>query len=126
MKWLDRDLITGPYLFLALSERDLHKALRKLAVPRDKWPLWLADTSLGNAIGLVSGSGNFASIVCMRPKEGGSAIENAGTLIHEAVHVFQQFCNHIGEREPSIEFEAYAIEAIAKRLMKAYADTLPH
>lgn len=44
-------------------------------------------------------------------------------LQHEAVHVFQKLCAVIGEHDPSIEFEAYMIEAISKELIIAYEKT---
>lgn len=44
--------------------------------------------------------------------------------MHEAVHVFQHFKKSIGERKPSKEFEAYAIQSIADRLMNEYADRI--
>lgn len=124
MKWLNRDLIVGPYLGLALNEKDFHQALRRLKVPRDKWPKWLDDEALGSAHTFTNPSGNLCCVVCMRPKNGASEIENAGTLVHEAVHVWQKYAAHIGEGAPSMEFEAYAIESIAKRLMQAYANSL--
>jgi hypothetical protein len=124
VKWLDRDLITGPYLGLATTEAGFQKALRHLKVPREKWPKWLDDDSLGSAHTFTNPKGNIACVVCMRPREGGNSIDAAGTLIHEAVHVWQQYCERVNEHAPSREFEAYAIEAIATTLMKAYAATL--
>lgn len=41
-------------------------------------------------------------------------------IAHEAVHVFQTIRKEMGEREPSIEFEAYAIQDITLRLGAAY------
>jgi len=42
------------------------------------------------------------------------------TLIHESVHVWQEFCEYIGEEKPSAEFEAYSIEQIAYNLLMDY------
>lgn len=47
-------------------------------------------------------------------------IEVYGLLLHEAVHVWQQIKGLMGEREPSSEFEAYSIQAIAQDLFEMY------
>jgi hypothetical protein len=121
VKWLERDLVTGPYLGLATNEKDFRKALRTLKVPREKWPAaWLNDDATANCSTFTNPSGGIACVVCVRLGEQ-SGIEAAATLVHEAVHVWQTWCDYKGERDPSIEFEAYAIESIAKRLMQAYA-----
>ena len=41
-------------------------------------------------------------------------------LVHEAVHVFQNACEHAGEIEPSSEFQAYSIQAIYYNLSTEY------
>lgn len=54
------------------------------------------------------------------------AIQNnyQGTIIHEAVHVFQALTKYIGEDNPGDEWEAYTIEYIATSLIKEYEDAL--
>ena len=46
-----------------------------------------------------------------------------GLLVHEAVHVFQFMAQHIGEEDPSWEFEAYSIQNISLELFRAYSRT---
>ena len=48
--------------------------------------------------------------------------EQPALLVHEAVHVWQAFCEDIGEKSPSDEFEAYSIQSISYELMTAYAN----
>mgnify|MGYP003599311880 CR=1 FL=1 len=43
-----------------------------------------------------------------------------GMLAHEAVHIFQEVKSIMGEKEPSIEFEAYSVGQIAQNLFYAY------
>ena len=45
------------------------------------------------------------------------------SLVHEAVHVWQFICQHIGEQKPGIEMEAYGIEGITRGLIEAYFAT---
>lgn len=65
--------------------------------------------------------GEAVCIVCLSGTEGRSGVEIAGMLIHEAVHIWQQYCEDIGERHPGDEQEAYAIQAIAQELLAEYA-----
>ncbi|HFG6817393.1 hypothetical protein U2E65_03210 [Acinetobacter baumannii] len=50
-------------------------------------------------------------------------IQVYGLLLHEAVHVWQKIKKLMGEREPSSEFEAYSIQAIAQDLFKMYEES---
>lgn len=47
-------------------------------------------------------------------------IEIHGLLLHEAVHIWQQVRELMGESEPSTEFEAYSIQAISQDLFEMY------
>lgn len=50
-------------------------------------------------------------------------IEVYGLLLHEAVHVWQKVRKLMGEKEPSSEFEAYSIQAIAQDLFEMYEES---
>lgn len=47
-------------------------------------------------------------------------IQVYGLLLHEAVHVWQFVKRRMGEREPSVEFEAYSIQKIAQDLFEMF------
>lgn len=67
-------------------------------------------------------SGELVCLVCLgEGHEKRAPIEVAGLLVHEAVHVWQQYCAAIGETEPGAEQEAYGIQCIAQELMSEYA-----
>lgn len=121
MKWLVRDMVRGPHLFLATSEAAFKRAMLRLGVAREKWPAWLAEDSNGCVHSFMHKNGSLACVVSFRPPTDFDGIDAACCLVHEAVHVFQQWCAHYEERAPSREFEAYAIDSIAERLMRAYA-----
>lgn len=55
-----------------------------------------------------------------------SRIQIAGLLAHEATHVWQFVRKHMGEHEPSVEFEAYSVQAIFQNLYRAWFDTRGH
>ncbi len=49
-----------------------------------------------------------------------SDIEIYALLTHEAVHIWQFFCETIQEHYPSSEFEAYTIQEITLNLCREY------
>ena len=53
-----------------------------------------------------------------------SRIEIEGLLIHEGVHVYQKALEWMGEDDPGIEMEAYAIQSITMQLINAYEETV--
>lgn len=122
VKWLNRDLIVGPYLALALSEKEFHAALRHCKVPIAEWPQWVKSAATTHTF--TNKDGGLCCVVCLGPHEGKSPIQVAALLVHEAVHVWQSWCDDVGEQAPSSELEAYSIQAISQRLMFAYAEPI--
>ena len=122
LNWLDRRIAApGPYLALALDERDFRAACAhiKAEMPdaflktgQSHATTWFFDHPDGN--GLVA-------IICMRDWRGRDSIEVAGLLVHEAVHVWQRYADWIGESRPGVEQEAYAVQAVAQELMAEFA-----
>jgi hypothetical protein len=49
------------------------------------------------------------------------AIGIIGLLVHEVIHAWQWIKRDIGERKPSKEFEAYAVQHMTMLLIDAYA-----
>jgi hypothetical protein len=72
---------------------------------------------------LVSAKG-LACIVCLSGWEERNPIEIAGLLVHEAVHIWQEYCDYYGESSPGREQEAYAIQAVAQELMAEFSSRL--
>lgn len=120
-RWLDRRIAApGPYLTLALSQEEFDAALRHCDVPVGAPWLKTSHTD-ATAHYLNNPKGEQVCIVALGPHEGRNPIEVAGLLIHEAVHVWQQYALRIGEERPGDEQEAYAIQCIAQELMAEYA-----
>lgn len=124
MAWLERDLIVGPYLVLCTTEAEFHKVLRHCKVPQHQWAQWIGENADATTHELTNTNGGHICVVCLRAAAKHSGIQVAAMLVHEAVHVWQNHCERIGERNPSCEFEAYAVQSVAQRLMDAYARTL--
>jgi hypothetical protein len=61
------------------------------------------------------------AIVCLGDVRDQNPIEIAGLIVHESVHVWQEWCDYYGETNPGREQEAYAIQSISQELMAEYA-----
>lgn len=119
-RWLDRRVAKpGPFLTLCLSQEELNHALRGMTKEYVAFPTdgavctTLTHDKTGELCAVVS--------VSKRSQENCNAIEMAGLLIHEAVHVWQRHAENIGEHRPGDEQEAYAIQGISQELMAEYA-----
>lgn len=120
-KWLDRELMTGPYLILCLSKEAYLAALADLG--QEPEAAWIATPQANGTAHTMPNThdGKQAVVICIRNHEGRDGVEIAGLLIHEAVHVWQNWCAHIGEQNPGSEAEAYGIQRIAQCLMESFA-----
>lgn len=119
-RWLDRRIAApGPYMTLCLSEAEFRAALAKLTPPCV--PAWMNAGADATTHFFDNQDKKTCAIVCLGKTDGRNAIEVAGLLVHEAVHVWQQHCEDIGERKPGDEQEAYGIQSIAQELLAEYA-----
>ena len=120
-RWLDRRISApGPHLTLCLNEREFRQAVRHLGI-KDSGS-WMKNTHSDATTHLYERKSGLVAIValCSRRKKR-SPIEIAGLLVHEAVHVWQAWCDRIGETHPAFEQEAYGVQSIAQELMAEYA-----
>lgn len=126
MKWLDRALVRAPYFRLCLSEKDFHRELRRLGIEKKDWPEYVTSATAGATCHTFDTPMPHPKVVCMvcLAEYAGTrdGVEIAGLLVHEAVHIWQKVREEIGERFPSSEFEAYAVQNIAQNLMESYAE----
>lgn len=129
IKWLDRRVAKpGPYLCLCLSEEEYLQALRAIRY-KETPPTWVSPGAGATTHLFSNPRGDTVTVVCLKEREDrgdGSlvGVEVAGLLVHEAVHVWQDYAEQMGERTPGKEQEAYAIQGIAQELMAEYARRL--
>jgi hypothetical protein len=120
--WRDRRISApGPYLCLCLTEAAFLAALADMGV-KDRPSFMATPHAHATTHHFDHKNGGAACIVTLSAWEGRSPIEVAGLLVHEAVHVWQRYCNHIGEHRPAAEQEAYGIQAIAQELMQSFVE----
>lgn len=120
--WIDTTLAKAfCYVGLCTTEKLFHKQLRRMKMPRDQWPSFLLNQHANaTAHQFEQPDGKFCVIVCMHPNLDRSGVVVAGLLVHEAVHIWQWHRESIGEKAPSSEYEAYAIQNLSQGLMEAY------
>lgn len=66
---------------------------------------------------LADENGGNIEIVVYLPYADVDLLMQQGLVIHESVHIWQELKTLMGEKEPSIEFEAYSIQRIAQDLL---------
>ena len=119
-RWLDRRIAApGPYLTLCLSEVEFQQAMRVLGIKR--YTEWISPNAEATTHVCTNKESRLCCIVCLNDFAGRDPVEVAGLLVHEAVHVWQEYAERIGEGRPGVEQEAYAVQAISQELMAEFA-----
>ncbi len=119
--WLDRSLVEAPFYYtLAASEKSFRAALRHLKLPKPQWPSFISNTWSDATVHWFDCGAKRTAVVCVRPRDELSMPQVAALITHEAVHMWQEARERLGERSPSIEFEAYAVQALTQRLLEEY------
>ena len=120
-RWLDRRIAApGPYLTLCLTEGEYLEAMKPCKINHPG--AWVTPgTASATTHSLFNDKNQVVCVVCVQDWHGRDPIEVAGLLVHEAVHVWQEYAARIGETAPGIEQEAYAIQAISQELMAEFA-----
>lgn len=124
MMWLDRDTVRAPFMTMCLSEQEYLAVAAHCEVAHPD--RWLDEARQVACVHTWEQGGSLTCVVCLHPDAliAVDPIQVAGTLVHEAVHIFQRLCDSIGESQPSNEFEAYSIERISGELMREFARRL--
>jgi len=122
MQWLDRSLVVSPYhIGLCLNEEKFNKEMKRLKVPKP-CPDFLRPNEVACVQYFVGEDDKRIALVCVGDMSSQSLEYTYATLTHEAVHVWQEVKEFIGEDNPGREFEAYSIETIAFNLMTSYRE----
>lgn len=119
VEWLDRRIAKpGPYMTLCLTEDEFETAMKHLRVRN--YPAFVTEGADATVHHMSNNDGSDACVVCLRGWEGRDAVEVIGLLVHEAVHIWQEYADRMGERDPGREQEAYAIQSISQELIDAF------
>ena len=119
VKWLSRQMaMPGPCLTLCLSQQEFNTICRPMGLPDTPF---ISGGFGGRTHFVQRDDGEMTAIVCIGLTEDHSAVEIAALLVHEAVHVWQHYCESINEHDPASEQEAYGIQSLSQSLMAEYA-----
>lgn len=121
IKWLDRRIaFNGPYLTLCLYEQEFLAAMSHCKIKNP--PDWVTPPHAHATVHYCTDEKcNSVCVVCLNEWQGRNPIEVAGLLVHESVHIWQDYAKRIGEHSPGSEQEAYAIQSISQELMAEFA-----
>jgi hypothetical protein len=118
--WQDRSLMDVPFRYcLVITEKAFERELRRLKVAPKSWPSY-TNSAHANAtchFFEATKSADSCCIVTLRDWKRHTKPAILGLLVHEAVHIWQETRDRMGEHRPSVEFEAYAIQRIAQNLI---------
>lgn len=119
-RWLNKDLIQSQLWYtLVTSEAMYYAECKRCDIPIAKQGLWINDGADATCSEFMVNK-RRCFIVSIRIVADQPGINVAALLVHEAVHLWQHFCESIGETNPSNEFEAYSIQRISQQLMYEY------
>ena len=118
-----RPLLEMPVRYaLCLTRKDYQRTMKRFGLddPGDEWVTAGKDATAHHWE--RAERNGPPTIVCMRKPKGVAMSQIAGLLVHEGVHIWQATREHMGESQPSCEFEAYAIQGIAQELIEMYLE----
>ena len=118
VKWCDRTLIMGPYFTVCTTEELFRRELRRIGI---KEHLEFIAPDMHARCYHLACSGKRCSIVCMPHYPDRDPTQVVALLVHEAVHIWQEYKEFIGEHSPGKETEAYAIQNISQELIREYS-----
>lgn len=108
------NMLPTPQIYLCLSEDEFNKTCkRNKLVPISDW----IKNDHSHATAHTFGGD---TVVCLRAPGDRPLAEVLGLLIHEAVHIWQEWCDVYGEHTPGMEQEAYAIQCFSQGLIHEY------
>ncbi len=121
-RWLDRCLLTGPFITLCTTPTLYRRACKHLGVGKRTRPQFLLSPHHGATVHFFESRKTTypAAIVCIKAGEGYSPVQVTALLVHEAVHIWQSVKERHNETCPGKELEAYGIQAIAQALITEY------
>lgn len=116
--WLDRGLLPI-YFGFCPSERAWKREMKRMNNKEGSaYP-----SADGCCTTFENSEGHLSCIVTINERKKRAVTTLHGILVHEGLHVWQRALEAMGEKKPSIEFEAYTCQHIFLQLCWAYEKT---
>ena len=124
-KWLDRTLVIAPVHYTIATNVDIfNDILKHLKIAPESDPLKeYTDARTNFYKSLGNDNSPQVTAVVYLPAELAkqrSIYGVYGLIVHEAMHIWQEIKDLLGEDNPSNEFEAYSVQWIVHELMTEY------
>src|SRR5512134_939745 len=96
--WCDRAIFVSPVYFgLCTTEAQFREVLLKMSVPQLNWPKFITSDHYDATVHYFERQEMVAAVVCIRIDKARNGIKVAALLVHEAVHIWQEIRQHVGE-----------------------------
>ena len=119
--WCNRNLHVSPYMGLCLTQKEFQTEYQSFVPAAKGVPRY--PTGEGGAMTCELSKDDTRELLCIvavSEEHTDDPVELVKTLTHEAVHVWQFYCDEICETNPSPEFMAYGISYLAAELIMKY------
>ena len=123
LNWLNRELFLSSHYYTLCTNKKLYrKALKHLRIPKKDRPPFVSNWHSNGTAHHFESRKDMAktTVICIRDFEGRDEATIVGLLAHEAMHLWQEIRETLGERDPSSELEAYAIQNLTQRLYSEF------
>lgn len=119
-KWLDRSLFRGPHIALCVNATQHKKLMKHLGIVDPKPFMHTNGLALCSTYQKDGSSPACVVSIDIKKVSPKDITYAHSVLVHEALHVWQITKDFIGEPNPSIEFEAYSVENICRKLFEEF------
>ena len=111
--YFNLSLVESPvYYTLCISEKEYLKEMKRLKIPKHQIDPWLSSDATCHFLSNPNKPNKEIAIVCIDLSKEQSRAQKYALIVHEAVHIWQRIKELLGEKAPSKEFEAYAIQRL--------------
>lgn len=116
-------LIQSPVSWaLCVTEEEFHSTLKAMDVDRHRWPEFFGSRVADATTHFFEKDGKTRAVVTIKNIPALRLEVIYALLAHEAMHIWQEIRTITGEKAPSSEYEAYAVQGICLDLFCWFRD----